>query len=289
MNIGKRYICIFLIELFVVILLSTNAFTKTTYYILNNDSNQKMYCDLLEIKNNQVLCTANNILITYDTTHVKQLQFVRNGTSYNFQNFSQETINKINRLNSHEYYSKKIREQQGNKKKILDFVSKSAHSLINSFKIKSRNNSLNTILLISGLIVFVFGSVGFTIATFRVGVLWGLSCIFLPFISFVFLFVHWKTAAKPFLVSVVGVSILFLSTMLLPTTEIRTSGILKLPSATNHARINKKNSSFQCSGKIYCSQMSSCSEAQFYLNNCPGTKMDGDNDGVPCEKQWCGR
>ena len=27
--------------------------------------------------------------------------------------------------------------------------------------------------------------------------------------------------------------------------------------------------------------------ADFFLNNCPDTKMDGDNDGVPCEKQWC--
>ncbi|MGB5407725.1 MAG: excalibur calcium-binding domain-containing protein [Thiogranum sp.] len=40
-------------------------------------------------------------------------------------------------------------------------------------------------------------------------------------------------------------------------------------------------------GKTHCSQMSSCKEAKFYLNNCPGTKMDGDGDGVPCESQWC--
>jgi hypothetical protein len=25
------------------------------------------------------------------------------------------------------------------------------------------------------------------------------------------------------------------------------------------------------------------------LLNCPGVKMDGDHDGVPCEKQWCAR
>jgi cold shock CspA family protein len=43
-----------------------------------------------------------------------------------------------------------------------------------------------------------------------------------------------------------------------------------------------------CSGKVYCSEMSSCREARFYLRNCPGTKMDGDRDGVPCESQWCG-
>jgi cold shock CspA family protein len=44
---------------------------------------------------------------------------------------------------------------------------------------------------------------------------------------------------------------------------------------------------FHCEGKKHCSQMSSCEEAKFYLNNCPGTKMDGDRDGVPCESQWC--
>lgn len=44
---------------------------------------------------------------------------------------------------------------------------------------------------------------------------------------------------------------------------------------------------YRCEGKTYCSQMRSCSEAKFYINNCPNTKMDGDRDGVPCESQWC--
>jgi len=44
---------------------------------------------------------------------------------------------------------------------------------------------------------------------------------------------------------------------------------------------------FKCDGRIYCSQMTSCEEATFFLRNCPGTKMDGDNDGIPCERQWC--
>lgn len=45
--------------------------------------------------------------------------------------------------------------------------------------------------------------------------------------------------------------------------------------------------SYRCGGRTYCSQMTSCEEAKWFLKNCPGTKMDGDNDGVPCEKQWC--
>lgn len=42
-----------------------------------------------------------------------------------------------------------------------------------------------------------------------------------------------------------------------------------------------------CDGRTHCSQMRSCQEATFFLRNCPGTKMDGNNDGVPCERQWC--
>lgn len=45
---------------------------------------------------------------------------------------------------------------------------------------------------------------------------------------------------------------------------------------------------FSCDGRIYCSQMRSCEEAMYFLQNCPNTKMDGNGDGVPCERQWCG-
>ncbi|OQW78479.1 MAG: hypothetical protein BVN35_03845 [Proteobacteria bacterium ST_bin11] len=45
---------------------------------------------------------------------------------------------------------------------------------------------------------------------------------------------------------------------------------------------------FTCEGKSRCTQMTSCEEAMFYLNNCPGSVTDGDNDGRPCEDQWCG-
>ena len=49
-----------------------------------------------------------------------------------------------------------------------------------------------------------------------------------------------------------------------------------------------KVASFKCDGRVYCSQMTSCDEATYFLRNCPGVKMDGNSDGVPCEKQWCG-
>jgi hypothetical protein len=33
--------------------------------------------------------------------------------------------------------------------------------------------------------------------------------------------------------------------------------------------------------------MQSCAEATWFINHCPGMKMDGDNDGVPCEQELC--
>jgi Excalibur calcium-binding domain len=44
---------------------------------------------------------------------------------------------------------------------------------------------------------------------------------------------------------------------------------------------------FTCDGRAYCSQMTSCEEATYFLQHCPGVKMDGDHDGIPCERQWC--
>ena len=49
---------------------------------------------------------------------------------------------------------------------------------------------------------------------------------------------------------------------------------------------------FTCDGREYCSQMTSCEEAMYFLENCPNVKMDGERDGegdgIPCERQWCG-
>jgi hypothetical protein len=46
---------------------------------------------------------------------------------------------------------------------------------------------------------------------------------------------------------------------------------------------NSRDSSFKCDGRVYCSQMTSRAEAEFFIKNCPNTKMDGDRDGIPCE------
>jgi len=44
---------------------------------------------------------------------------------------------------------------------------------------------------------------------------------------------------------------------------------------------------FTCDGRQHCTQMTSCEEANYFLKNCPGVKMDGDGDGLPCERGPC--
>ncbi len=61
-------------------------------------------------------------------------------------------------------------------------------------------------------------------------------------------------------------------------------GIESIDAPSRQPAVNQ----FKCEGKTRCSQMTSCDEAMFYLNHCPGSVTDGDGDGRPCEDQWCG-
>ena len=40
---------------------------------------------------------------------------------------------------------------------------------------------------------------------------------------------------------------------------------------------------FTCGPKRFCKQMDSCAEARFYLENCGVSRLDKDDDGIPCE------
>ncbi|NJN48198.1 MAG: excalibur calcium-binding domain-containing protein [Candidatus Competibacteraceae bacterium] len=64
-------------------------------------------------------------------------------------------------------------------------------------------------------------------------------------------------------------------------------GIERNSPSVSSSKNNNNASGSKCDGRIHCSQMRSCEEATFFLRNCPNVKMDGDNDGIPCENQWC--
>ncbi len=68
----------------------------------------------------------------------------------------------------------------------------------------------------------------------------------------------------------------------LEETATSTSEVTSTPS---YAEKQENRIDYSCEGKVHCSEMDSCDEARFYQNNCPGTKMDGDGDGIPCERQ----
>lgn len=60
--------------------------------------------------------------------------------------------------------------------------------------------------------------------------------------------------------------------------------LYQAPQAVSTAPMNQ-----ECRGKRTCKEMSSCEEAKFYLNNCGVTNIDGDGDGIPCEKLCRGK
>lgn len=46
---------------------------------------------------------------------------------------------------------------------------------------------------------------------------------------------------------------------------------------------------YSCADPVpYCKNMQSCEQAQFYLKQCGATRLDRDNDGIPCENV-CGK
>jgi len=50
---------------------------------------------------------------------------------------------------------------------------------------------------------------------------------------------------------------------------------------------SESDTAFACGNKKYCSEMSSCEEAVHYLEHCGVRTLDGNGDGIPCEK-LCG-
>ena len=68
---------------------------------------------------------------------------------------------------------------------------------------------------------------------------------------------------------------------LLDRNQLSTQEVLTQEPLTQPERV-----SFKCDGRQYCSQMTSYEEAKYFRKNCPNTKMDGDNDGIPCERQF---
>ncbi|RUW55494.1 thermonuclease family protein [Mesorhizobium sp. M1A.F.Ca.ET.072.01.1.1] len=69
--------------------------------------------------------------------------------------------------------------------------------------------------------------------------------------------------------------------------EWRAEHVDSAPSSKPLGIINRRQVAqrgYSCEPRRYCSQISSCEEARWYLENCLwGGKLDRDKDGIPCE------
>lgn len=282
MKNSRKFILYSICIIIICAIKTTASFAETKFQLLQNDGETRINCEYIEIKNNNIVCNDNKFIITYKIDKIKELKIIENSNIFHIKQFTSENITKINQANSTKIETQQIKFVHDNfiesEQSTLNSLSKLKNYFNKKYRHFSTNNTLSMVIQILGLIIFFAGSIKYVIETFRISILWGLSCMFLPFVSFIFLIVHWKVASKPFFISLFGLGIMLLGTL--------------FTSQASHNVYNEKyhqnlNKNYQCSGKIYCSEMTSCSEAKFYLRNCQGTKIDGNNDGVPCEKQWC--
>lgn len=63
---------------------------------------------------------------------------------------------------------------------------------------------LGLVLMGVGGLIAIVGSIWFLIEAFKSGILWGLGCLFVPFVSLIWLVTHWEDGAKPFGLSLLG-------------------------------------------------------------------------------------
>lgn len=73
------------------------------------------------------------------------------------------------------------------------------------------------------------------------------------------------------------------STSIPQPSSTKTSGASPATTGGSSGTTGGSSSGFTCAGKTLCGQMTSCAEAQFYLNTCGVSRLDADKDGVPCE------
>ena len=64
--------------------------------------------------------------------------------------------------------------------------------------------ALAYILLILGLVTWLYGEIQFLVIAYRHGVGWFLACLFLPFVGWVFFLFYTKETWRPMLLSLAG-------------------------------------------------------------------------------------
>ncbi|MCI5148193.1 MAG: hypothetical protein D3916_02120 [Candidatus Electrothrix sp. MAN1_4] len=234
----------------------------------------------------------------YDLGLIRGVEIIEDGRITLISPLTPDSIAKINSSNQRaQNYKETVAKIEQSKIGYLFYKLNSVRSVADFQKLSERqyqqyglNGALHLFLPLLGTFLILAGAFWFIVAAFRVHILWGLACLLIPFASLFFLFLHWKAAAKPFILSVVGVLIAFSGVYFFDEKRVRLVNEHKgqpVARSVGKKTREQEKSRFSCQGKKHCAEMRSCAEAKFYLKNCPGVKIDGNRDGVPCERQWC--
>ena len=75
---------------------------------------------------------------------------------------------------------------------------------------------IGAISLIIGVIISVIYGTILLFRAFEAGILWGLGYIFIPFVSLIFVIVHWEDAKSPFLKGLLAIPFFIVGILLTP-------------------------------------------------------------------------
>lgn len=79
---------------------------------------------------------------------------------------------------------------------------------------------LGMVLMGIGFLVAAVYGIILLVKAFQTSVWWGLGSLFVPFVSLIFVIVHWQVAKKPFLMGLISIPFIVLGTALMPSTMV---------------------------------------------------------------------
>jgi len=74
--------------------------------------------------------------------------------------------------------------------------------------------TIGAIFIIIGIIISIVYGIILLIRAFQQHILWGLGCIFLPFVSLIFVAGHWENAKSPFLKGLLAIPFMVVGSLL---------------------------------------------------------------------------
>ncbi|AGH81057.1 hypothetical protein PCNPT3_05575 [Psychromonas sp. CNPT3] len=70
------------------------------------------------------------------------------------------------------------------------------------------------IIMSIGFIICIIGGILLVIQAFKMSLVWGLLCLFLMPVTFIFTVVHWPVAKKPFFIQLIGMVFFVIGTFM---------------------------------------------------------------------------